>query len=209
MKLYKYVITRDFGFAPNPYYGYCTLATCKPQIRHSAQIGDWVMAFGGKDTIANNKLVYIMKVSEKLTFNQYWNDERFNKKKPNFTKSRKACYGDNIYHRNDKLSEWIQENSHHSYENGETNFRNLNKDTSKDYVLISKKFWYFGNNACVLPENLQILIHHGRAYKIENDEKLISSLIQWLESTYSDSINGVPFSLKDIDQLVRFKGDPN
>lgn len=38
--------------------------------------------------------------------------------------------------------------------------------------------------------------------------KLISNLIQWLEDNYPDSINGVPFSLKDGDGLVRFKGDP-
>ena len=32
-KGYSYIITRDYGFAPNPFGGVCTLATCKPKIR--------------------------------------------------------------------------------------------------------------------------------------------------------------------------------
>lgn len=64
-------------------------------------------------------------------------------------KCRQACYGDNIYHRDKISGQWIQENSHHSYENGETNYINLKKDTGMDkskptdYALISNKFWYF------------------------------------------------------------------
>lgn len=33
MTLYSYVVAHDFGFAPNPFDGLCTLATCKPDIR--------------------------------------------------------------------------------------------------------------------------------------------------------------------------------
>lgn len=43
LKLYSYVVARDFGFAPNPFHGYCTLATCKPDIRATASVGDWVI----------------------------------------------------------------------------------------------------------------------------------------------------------------------
>ena len=39
MYLYSYVITRDYGFAPNPFWNICSLATCKPQIRERALIG--------------------------------------------------------------------------------------------------------------------------------------------------------------------------
>ena len=40
MKIMSYIITHDYGFAPNPYGGFLTLATCKPKIRNSAKIGD-------------------------------------------------------------------------------------------------------------------------------------------------------------------------
>ena len=33
MIVYEYVMTSDSGFAPNPFYGACTLACCKPKIR--------------------------------------------------------------------------------------------------------------------------------------------------------------------------------
>ena len=72
MKLYSYVIRMDYGFAPNPYSGICTLATCKPQVRGYASVGDWIAGFGGKDTPVYEKLVYIMRVSEKkITFDEY------------------------------------------------------------------------------------------------------------------------------------------
>ena len=40
MRLFTYVIVSDSGFAPNPYWGYCTLATCKPVIRRVAKADD-------------------------------------------------------------------------------------------------------------------------------------------------------------------------
>src|SRR5882762_6472831 len=46
VRLYSYVVARDFGFAPNPFYGFCTLATCKPRIRAHACVGDWVLGTG-------------------------------------------------------------------------------------------------------------------------------------------------------------------
>lgn len=46
MRLYVYVVTHDTGFAPNPFHGYCTLATCKPHIRGRAEAGDWVIGLG-------------------------------------------------------------------------------------------------------------------------------------------------------------------
>lgn len=49
MKLYSYIVARDYGFAPNPFFGICTLATCKQKIRSAANVGDWVIGTGSKD----------------------------------------------------------------------------------------------------------------------------------------------------------------
>ena len=43
MKLYSYIITEDTGFSPNPFWGCCTLADCKPEIRRNAKVGDWIV----------------------------------------------------------------------------------------------------------------------------------------------------------------------
>ncbi|PCJ85805.1 MAG: hypothetical protein COA54_10440 [Thiotrichaceae bacterium] len=146
--LYTYAITRDFGFAPNPFHGLCTLATCKPGIRKGAKIGDWVMGIGGSNLrIVKRKCILLMKISEKINFQNYWDDDRFSLKKPLRNGSRVQMLGDNIYHK-DINGDWIQEDSHHSNPDGTPNVVNLNRDTGdSDQVLISSYFLYFGNQA--------------------------------------------------------------
>src|SRR5712672_36303 len=97
MRLYSYVVARDYGFAPNPFMGVCTLATCKPKIRAKAKIGDWVVGTGVASRKRSGRLVYAMRVSAAMTFNEYWNDPRFQDKKPNMRGSKKQAFGDNIY----------------------------------------------------------------------------------------------------------------
>lgn len=197
MNLYSYVITRDFGFAPNPYFGFCTLATCKPVIRRKCNIGDWVAGFGGSATPVRGKLVYLMNVTEILTFNQYWNDPRFVKKKPCFNKSIKYCYGDNIYHRENE-QDWQQEISHHSYEN-DVNRINLEHDTQTDRVLISDYFWYFGNRAVVLEDELSQYIAACRGHRVFSEEKselFVKKATSYLNASYGLGISGMPFSQK-------------
>ena len=146
--LFTYPITRDYGFAPNPFHGYCTLATCKPHIRKKAKIGDWIMGVAGANLKKiKHQCIFLMKVSEKLTFEEYWNDGRFLIKRPSRNGSLVKMLGDNIYHR-DKGGSWIQEDSHHSNKDGSINQTNLLRDTgSCENVLISNFFFYFGENA--------------------------------------------------------------
>ena len=126
MKIYSYIVKRDYGFAPNPFYGYCTLATCKPVIRKHAEIGDIIVGIGsgGKNSVYKNRMIFAMKISEVLTYDQYWNDIRFQKKKPIMSGSKKQMYGDNIYHTSFATGEIVQEYSHHSYPDGRTNLLN-------------------------------------------------------------------------------------
>ncbi len=70
-KLYSYCIINDHGAAPNPFWGICTLAICKPVIRRSAQIGDWIVATGSSKYGFENQLVYAMKVSEIMSLEEY------------------------------------------------------------------------------------------------------------------------------------------
>jgi len=146
--LYTYVISRDFGFAPNPFHGVCTLATCKPGIRKSATVGDWILGVGGKKLGQTfRKCILLMKVSEKISFQNYWDDSRFSLKKPSRNGSHVQMLGDNIYHKN-ASGKWIQEDSHHSNADGSVNHNNLNRDAGiSDQVLISNYFFYFGKKA--------------------------------------------------------------
>lgn len=78
-RLFSYVVRYDSGFAPNPFYGSCTLATCKPDIRRSAQPKDWVVGTGSADRWRDRgtRLVHAMKVGEAMDFRSFWDDPRF------------------------------------------------------------------------------------------------------------------------------------
>lgn len=62
----------DTGFAPNVGYALCTLSGCKKNtIEKWAKKGSWVIGIGGNNTGKANKLIYIMKVDENLTYKEF------------------------------------------------------------------------------------------------------------------------------------------
>lgn len=207
--LYVYVVARDFGFAPNPFHGFCTVATCVPLVRANAKIGDWVMGVGGRRLKATGKSIYLMKVSEILTFNEYWSDARFNIKKPVRNGSLVMMVGDNVYHQEAGNDTWVQEDSHHSNPDGTTNHKNLETDTSSENVLVSDHFYYFGKSA---PEvNLATIGYknHRNYSKKLLSEKNVADFISGIEQNHKSEINLVlndPFDFlaasKRVDQAT-------
>ncbi|WP_161634121.1 Nmad2 family putative nucleotide modification protein [Pseudomonas canadensis] len=181
-RIYSYKLSRDYGFAPNPFHGVCTLATCKPQIRRGAQVGDLIIGCGSAELNMQGKIIFAMRISEKMTFQQYWNDPRFSLKKVNFYTSRSAAYGDNIYHIEN--NQWIQEDSHHSLDDGMVHAENLARDTGSDNVLIGTDFVYWGANAPIMPPNLRNLdgddlVPNGRNYRSVFSDSARNSVTEW------------------------------
>jgi hypothetical protein len=84
MKLYSYIIVRDNGTAPHPLHGFCTLAKCKPLIRQVAEPGDIIAGTGSKINGLGNHLVYMMKVDEILSHDEYYVDPRFTNRIDNY-----------------------------------------------------------------------------------------------------------------------------
>ena len=182
-KLYSYVVARDYGFAPNPFFGFCTLATCKPEIRRTAQLGDWIMGTGSKKRRRDIQVVFAMRVTEKMTFNEYWQDSRFQKKHPDMHASIRNAFGDNIYHRNDATGKWIQANSHHSLEDGTSNCRNIDHDTRVDRVLVSDDFIYWGGHGPDIPISFRREVCKGRpGHKCNFSVEIVAKCIEWLRS---------------------------
>jgi len=201
MKLLSYIIDRDFGFAPNPFHGYCTLATCKPRTRSVANIGDWVMGIGGKNLGKGyKKLIFAMKVTERLTFNEYWDDSRFQEKKPLFNGSLMQSYGDNIYFHNGE--NWVQADSHHSYDNGIVNEKNLNKDTICKYVLISEHFYYFGSEFQSIPEKFdEYMIKGGSNHRRIDDSLIVKGISEWIENNFEENyLYGFPLNFHEFER---------
>lgn len=154
-RLHSYVVRYDSGFAPNPFYDFCTLATCKPDIRRSALVGDWVLGTGSnhRSIRRGGHLVYAMCVSEIIAFETYDTDPRFSKKKPYRHGSRKQSCGDNIYYRGADGT-WLQRDSFHSLANGTSNSDHIERDTAVNRVLVSDKYIYFGGYGPIVPKTL-------------------------------------------------------
>lgn len=164
----------DSGFAPNPFDGFCTLACCKPIIRRTASVGDWVIGTGSKLTVGNYKLVYAMEVTERMDFDSYYRDKRFHNRL------------DNIYFINE--GNWIQKENNYHYE------EDLVHDLSGEYVLISEHFYYFGKDAIDIPEEFLSIIKKGPGHKSNFNEFLINELIEWLRENYKSGKKGNPFN---------------
>lgn len=152
--VFVYVVARDFGFAPNPFFGFCTLACCKPKIRSKAAIGDWVFGISGSKLERSGHCIFGMRVTEALTFEAYWEDPRFLVKRPVRNGSRAMMLGDNIYHRISDADDWQQEDSHHSRPDGLPDVSNIERDTQTNRVLISEDFIYFGRSAPSVPSDV-------------------------------------------------------
>ena len=151
MRVFSYIVSRDYGFAPNPFHGFCTLANCKPVLRRVA--GETDLVVGTSPLAAGRRLVFAMRVTEKLTFEAYWNDARFERKRPRFCGSLRDAYGDNIYEPQPDGG-FFQHRSHHSLSDGSPNLYNLIKDTSTNAVLISDDFTYWGGDGPPVPGTL-------------------------------------------------------
>lgn len=196
MRLFSYVVARDYGFAPNPFGGVCTLATCKPQIRQSAAIGDWVAGIASTRDSKIPRLVYVMRVDEIHTYDTYWADHRFQHKKPSRTGSVKQLFGDNIYHHRSD-GEWMQVDSHHSFDDGSSNPRNVANDTQSEGVLISWRYAYWGSNAINIPTEFLDFdgetIKLNRGYRCHFSNAFVASFIEWFDRLQMQGFLGPPY----------------
>lgn len=194
VRLRTYVVARDFGFAPNPFHGYCTLCTCKPDIRRLANVGDWIVGTGSAVRKRAGHLVFAMEVAETMTFNEYWSDPRFQRKKPNFRGSKKQAFGDNIYCRD--AEGWHQQNSHHSLKDGTPNVVNIRNDTRTNRVLVATNYVYWGGMGPPVPTKLRGAVCIGRGHRANFDAALESAFIDWLRRLPERGYQGDPLDWK-------------
>jgi hypothetical protein len=194
VRLFSYVVEHDFGFAPNPFHGFLTLATCKADIRSAARVGDYVVGTGSVVHRRTGYLVYFMRVGEVVTYEEYWTDDRFSVKKPRFNVARKVAYGDNIYHKVNGV--WVQGDSFHSMPGGGPNEDNLRRDTRRDKVLIAHHFAYWGGSGPEIPpefrQNPDQNVLAGRGHRSNFLPVFAADFVAWLESLGVEGYVGVP-----------------
>jgi hypothetical protein len=173
MTLYSYIVKHDTGFAPNPFFGFCTLACCKPEIRRHARKDDWIVGLTPK--AQGNRIVYFMRVDETTDFYGYWDDARFRDKRPRHDKDVKRRCGDNIYQ---PLPDggFRQLPSMHS-DGADENPELKKHDLGGTNVLISETFTYFGSMPVTLPPELAELCV-GRGHKCRFPESVKADFLR-------------------------------
>lgn len=191
--LRSYIVEHDVGFAPNPFHGVCTLAACKPSIRSASVEGDYVLGLGAKKRHLRGRITYVMRVGKIITFDEYWADPRFEAKKPAMNGSRMLRYGDNIYHRNPKTGQWIQEDSFHSNPSGVLAQDNLDTDTGRtDSVLLADWFIYWGGDGPMIPPELFSKMAKTQGHKNIKDKACIEEIVAWAKTVGPASGIGEP-----------------
>lgn len=183
MNLYSYVVEHDNGYAPNPYFGLCTLCRCKfrmsaagrENVVELAKEGDWIVGTGGasKKSAGHGKLIYAMRVDQKLTREKYFCDRRFAQRKPVKTGAYEQTRGDNLCPRNDC--------------------------ERKQFSLVSWHFYYFGANAIDIPEEFD-LEKKGPGFRSHFDPEEICRFLEWLRTQSKMGKHGEPCYQEFVDK---------
>ena len=200
---YSYKIVRDYGFAPNPFHGLCTLATCKPHIRIKANMSDWIIGTGAKTTDLEGRIIYAMLISDKISFEEYFQNSKYSKKKPINPGGLKRIHGDNIYFK-DNSGKWCQLPSQHSNPDFSENAKHMKNDLSGKFVLISEYFFYFGNKHFLVPPQFRQVCSTIRDYHKIPNIQVAQNFIEALISKFEPGVIGEPLNWTEYYQRKLF-----
>jgi hypothetical protein len=204
-KLYSYILRYDNGAAPNPFWGICTLTICKPAIRRTAQIGDWIIGTGSKNTRLREDitvdlsdcLVYGMKVTDKKSlteYDTYCNYDLKNKIPEWRTKDWRLRMGDCIYDFSNGKQPTIRKSVHTE--------KNRERDLGGHNALLSDHFYYFGEAAIPLPPELQSIIKKGQGHRLITQTELVANFENWIFQYKRNCIYGDPQLRWEFDRLT-------
>lgn len=190
-RLCTYVVTTDTGLAPNPYWGWCSLAVCTPNHQGTRLTpGDWIA--GCLDKSRGHRFLYAMEVEEILGLDDYFHDLRFESKKPNLRGDWKDRCGDNFYSRANDGS-WVQHrNRYHLDERAKT------QDTRFARVFIARRFWYRGKSATRAPGEFAPLFG-GRNARVNHDPLLSRRFIEWVTESFEPGVTDHPNDNPDFE----------
>jgi hypothetical protein len=196
-KTWTYRLDHDLGFAPNPFFKWCTLACCKPRIRKKAKEGEYIVGMAGKDARGLGRyypqLIYWMRVDEALTFDDYWRDLRFTRKRPRWPAAKLHMVGDRTYRHENNEGHWTFETSMH-FVPGALQHRggHMATDTAVNRVLIGQTFTYWGASGPALPAELLPLFSNPRGEQCHHDPALLAKLHDFIAVDQPKGVAGRP-----------------
>lgn len=171
-RIFRYILDSDGGMAPCPQDGTVTLGTCKPGIRKSAAVGDWVAGFM-PGSLNRGDMVWAGQVAEKHSHDDY---------RKRFPKRRDAIYAmqdDGIY--SSHLSGYHCDPADQRRDCG-----------SPVLIFATDRSWYFGDAPQSLPSTLMHLAAKGRGYRVNfREDGDLKLWIAWL-SEHAPGVHGKP-----------------
>ncbi|MEE9457691.1 MAG: hypothetical protein V3W11_11130 [bacterium] len=201
-RYFVYKMTTDNGGAPSVANGLLSLAICKPVIRSSAEICDWIFGFGGEDLGA--RLIYIAEVNYKLSNGAYYRSRKYAKrpdciykygvKENGFVRKRTALYHEGTKNLKKDIGE------HHDY-------RNAN-------VLLSCNFRYLGDEGKTLgdmkdeyPLLRKLLSSLKQGHLVNHDAKIVKELDELRNEVWDKYVCKVVGTPSDKDPSKRCSDD--
>jgi hypothetical protein len=173
---------------------------CKPVIRRTAEIGDWIVGLGSANSPIGDistSVVYAMKVTNKLTMKEYdqfcrtYLPKKLPQQRSNDYRLQK---GDCIYDYSTGHYPEVRPAVH--------NECHREHDLGGEYALLSKHFYYFGDQPVLLPKRLHPIIHRTQGHKSIQNEPYAESFIDWIESLgyEKNKLYGIPqFARKSLE----------
>jgi hypothetical protein len=143
-------------------------------------VDDWVVGLRSvKLPIGDisDHVVYAMKVTSKMTLEEY---DQFCKtfvikKKPDWrNRDYRMRMGDCIYN-------YIGGSSNPKMRTGIHIEANVEKDLSGLYALVSKQYYYFGDQPVKLPDNLRPIMSDAQGCKSDANQEYVDLFINWIE----------------------------
>lgn len=207
-KLYTYLLPIDDGAAPNPFWGVCTLVICKPAIRRTAAVGDWIVGLGAKHTWTNNRrgtnlrcrVIYAMRVTNKMPMDDYddYVKASLPEKCPEWgSQDHRRRLGDSIYDFS------VTDPKHPRLRDSVHTEANRARDLSGKCALLSDHFYYFGNKSVQLPEHLRVIVPKQQETRSKTNGPYFTTFVRWIEgSGFSHGIANGAQPILDVFQSV-------
>lgn len=168
-KIYFYKMIVDNGGAPCVQDGLLSLAICKPQIRSTIDIDNFIIGFGSN--VLDNKLIYIAQVTNKLLDGEYYKQEKY-------------FYRDDCLYSFDGQQYSRREDKKYHISNNTPN------DEGNDIVLLSDNYRYFGNKSSndyknKYPILTKIINSLKQGHRLNHNTELFKELSQLIDETFS------------------------
>jgi len=191
MSIYFYKLVADSGGAPCVWRGMLSLAICKPMIRKTAAVGDLVFGFAANSLSPDNRLIYVARVTNKLSGGAYYMSDRYSR--------REDC----IYEFKKGTLKRRKGAKHH--QSAEDLVHDLGRPPSypRANVLLSVDFRYFGGAGTAqykskFPRVKRAVELLGRGHRVQRPstelrEQLLA-MADWIWGSSTEKVIGSPTS---------------